>query len=839
MLRLVRFLPLAAAAFFAGTQPSAAQMLTSFEGEQSSSGQSPVFSPMTAPAGSEVQMADSARLMTGAEPYVQGPYESDLPIAETPVAETPIADAVEESSDSNAPVDLQADTIEHDEQTQTVIASGNVMLVQAGRIFRADKILYYLSEDRVIASGHVVLNEENGDIHYSDEVELENEFKDGVVKELRTFLADGSRFTAVDGTRKGGIKTVMNDATYTPCEPCKADPSKPPVWQLRASEVEHDNEAREISYKNARLEAWGVPVLYTPYFSHPDGSIKQKSGFLAPSAGYKSNLGAFVQSDYYWGIAPDKDATIGVMAMTKEAPMLLTEYRHRWDHASMELAGGITHSSRTDRSNNEELDIDEEVRGHITGNGRWDMDEKWRSGFNVNWASDDQYMRQYDFTSEDVLENEIYAERFSGRDYAVGRLMTFQDVRVRENQREQPEVLPEIIAGFMGEPNGIPVVGGRWEAGASLLGLQRGGNGQDMNRFSLNAGWQRRLVSDYGFLTTVDASARGDFYSVSDRDIATTGSGRSGDAFAAQFFPQLHMQTSYPMVSEREKYQLTLEPIAAITAAPNVDVNSRIPNEDSQDVQIDATNLFEPNRFPGLDRAEDRSRVTYGLRTGVYDYEGNHGDIFLGQSYRLSEKDNPFPAGSGLDNQGSSFVGQLTTVLNDRFNLNYSFQLDSERLSSERHEVDFYGRWKRFSLGTRYLYASALEDTDIRESREQLHNSIGYYITPQWRTRLGVTNDFGEDQGIRKAWLGLDFFGQCWSWSLQGNRNYTDDATGESDTEILFSLGLKNLGGFMQSDYRDNWVRSEAPVSKPIKPLAVSEPIRQEPTEHTAFLTQP
>ncbi|MGB4056510.1 MAG: LPS assembly protein LptD, partial [Alphaproteobacteria bacterium] len=543
---------------------------------------------------------------------------------------------------------------------------------------------------------------------------------------------------------------------------------------------------------------------YTPYFSHPDGTVKRKSGFLAPSGGYKSNLGAFVQSNYYWNVAPDRDATFGVMAMTEESPLLLAEYRQRWDKAEMKLNGGITYSGRTDKVGTTTVEQEDEVRGHVKGAALWNMNEKWRSGVNVNWASDDQYMRQYDFSNKDVLENEVYAERFSGRDYATARFLTFQDIRVDENRVEQPEVLPEATASFIGEPGSVPVLGGRWDMGASFLGLRRGGSGQDMNRLSVEGGWQRRLVSSYGFLTTVDGRARGDFYSVSDRDIATAGSGRSGDSFAAQFFPNAQIQTSYPMVSAREKYQATFEPILALTVSPNIDVNTKIPNEDSQDVQIDASNIFEPNRFPGSDRIEDRSRVTYGVRAGAYGYGGSRGDVFLGQSYRLSDKDNPFPEGSGLSGQNSDIVGQVSAAVNGQYALDYRFQLASDTLSSERHEVDGSANWDRLNLGMRYLYASALEDTSIDENREQLQTYAGYYLSKGWRVRAGATNDFGENPGLRRAYGGLDYFGQCWSWSLVGQRNYTDDSSGESDTEILFNIGLKNLGGHVESGMRDS-----------------------------------
>jgi hypothetical protein len=83
------------------------------------------------------------------------------------------------------------------------------------------------------------------------------------------------------------------------------------------------------------------------------------------------------------------------------------------------------------------------------------------------------------------------------------------------------------------------------------------------------AGFRLRVPDDGGC-----GFAR-DFYSVTDRDIAVVGSNRSGDSFAAQFFPQVHMQTSYPMASQYENYQVTLEPIVALTMAPNVDVNTK------------------------------------------------------------------------------------------------------------------------------------------------------------------------------------------------------------------------------------------------------------------------
>ncbi len=735
---------------------------------------------------------------------VSAPVEPAAPVY-TPLLthkNTGSADNVVDQDGEKAPVDIQADQMSRDEKTDIVSASGDVMIVQSGRILRADDVLYKLSEDTVEAEGYVVLNEENGDIHLVDRAVYQNALRDGKVENLRTVLNDGSRFTAESGELKGGVAATMHEASYTPCEPCKDDPDKPPIWGIVASEVLHDQEEHRVSYKHARFEAMGVPIGYAPYFSHPDGTIKQKSGFLAPSVGYKSELGGFAENSYYWAIAPDQDATFGLIAMTEQAPLGLLEYRNRWDDASFEISGGLTYSDRTESRNGEDVHKDDEMRGHVFAEGLWSIDDKWRSGVNVNWASDDQYMRQYDFTNEDVLENEVYLERFSGRDYAAARVIAFQDIRIRETPLDQPNILPEVVASFKGEPGNIPLLKGQWSVDTSALGLRRDSGEQDVQRVSLGAGWDRKMVSDYGLLTALHASVRGDVYHTTDRTEATTGSGRSTSSTDIRGFPQFHMQSSYPMARSFKNVQAKIEPVVAVTFAPNLTREDSIPNEDSNNVQIDASNVFEPNRFPGYDRVEDRSRVTYGLRTGLYGYEGSSGEVFLGQSYRFDKGDNPFPQGSGLDRQDSDIVGQISGKYKSTYDLNYRFQLGSNDVFSQRHEVDASADWNRFRLNSTYLFANALEGTDITESREQLEAHAQFYFTKEWRSRFGATQDLGENPGLRKAYTGLDYLGQCLFLSLTGERNLTRDASGDSSTEVLFRIGLKNLGEFEESSLR-------------------------------------
>ena len=225
----------------------------------------------------------------------------------TPIVGKPPATV---QADKDAPVDFHSDALTYDDVGQSVTAAGHVEISQNGQKLTADQVTYSMAKDAVTAQGNVVLTEPNGDTHYADQLDLQDNLKNGYVKKLHSILADGSRFTASEGFRRGGTHTEMKDATYTPCIPCRQHPEETPLWQIKADKVIHDEVDHSIVYKNATFDFEGVPVAYVPYFTHPDGTITQKSGFLAPTFSLSSRQGFGVEPRYYWAIDPSRDALI-------------------------------------------------------------------------------------------------------------------------------------------------------------------------------------------------------------------------------------------------------------------------------------------------------------------------------------------------------------------------------------------------------------------------------------------------------------------------------------------------------------------------------------------------
>src|SRR5206468_5939353 len=127
------------------------------------------------------------------------------------------------------------------------------------------------------------------------------------------------------------------------------------------------------------------------------------------------------------------------------------------------------------------------------------------------------------------------------------------------------------------------------------------------------------------------------------------------------------------------RVQLVLTP-----ETPNID----IPNEDARSVDLEDSNLFALNRFPGYDRWEDASRVTYGLDWSL---ERNNLSIdsTVGQSYRFNGRNDIFPVGTGLNGGLSDIVGRIRVRYGRLIDVTERFRLDKSNLAVRRSELDF------------------------------------------------------------------------------------------------------------------------------------------------------
>ena len=152
----------------------------------------PVEEPIVAAVPSPPLSAPTSPVTTPPASY-KGAHEirDSQPVLTAAATEAPATIA----GTNEAPVDFEADNLQHDDATRVITATGNVQLIQSGKILRAQKVVYDLVNEKAHAEGNVVLSDSNGDVYFADRVELTGQMREGVASKVQAYLGQGGRFT--------------------------------------------------------------------------------------------------------------------------------------------------------------------------------------------------------------------------------------------------------------------------------------------------------------------------------------------------------------------------------------------------------------------------------------------------------------------------------------------------------------------------------------------------------------------------------------------------------------------------------------------------------------------
>ena len=679
---------------------------------------------------------------------------------------------------------ILADSLSHDQEGGIVSAAGSVELTSGDRTLLADRIEYDARGDRVRAIGNVALLEPGGDVLFADELELRDELRNGFISGIRVLLSDRSRMAASSAMRNDGNRTEMYDAIFTACDSCAGDPN-PPVWQVRAARIIHDHEARRIDYLHARLEFLGIPVAYTPFFSHPDPSVIRQSGFLSAAYGNSTSLGTTIEVPYYYALAPHRDVTLSPIFTSREGIVLAGEYRERTRRGTYQFEGSITHPD--ERGASLVKTGNKATRSHLRGNGEFVIDDTWQWGFAAARASDDTYLRRYGFSSEDTLVTNAFLEGIDDRNYAAVNAWSFQGLAKDDDPGQSPLVLPMIDYTAAGHPGRY---GETVTVDANLLALTRN-EGVDSWRVSSTAEWRLPYTAPMGDVYVLTASLRGDGYIVSGVEDADDPSGPSVDGFVGRILPRVSLDWRFPFVAHGDRARYLVEPVVTTVVAPYGGNSDRIPNEDSLSFEFDDTNLLDATRFPGLDRWEGGPRVSYGVRLGAYGARST-ATAMIGQTARAHD-DETFDERSGLGDSPSDYVGRIALAM-PNIVLNERFRADRRSLSLRRNEVGLTLGPEDLQIAVGYVYLSPELSSEDLGRREELTIAGRARLNKAWSATASSRHDLSDPGGLLLSSVGLVYECDCMNISIDFTRRLTSDRDVPASSSVTLRVRLRHLG---------------------------------------------
>ena len=694
-------------------------------------------------------------------------------------------------------VEFSADQVTYDSDADVVTASGEVRMNREGNYLAADRVVWDRKSGQVHAEGNVVLLTPQGDKIVGETVQLTDTLRDGTVNNLMVVLEGGARLAAARAVRTGDVTTLEN-AIYSPC-PVTTSTGCPkrPSWAITAAKVIDDPASERVRFIGGHLQLFGINLPLLPIFNISRGT-EGATGWLAPDFSISSRKGFEIAEPYHWQIARNRDLTLTPHLYTGVFPALEGKYRQLDKWGAFQVGGFFTYGT-IESIDPKVTSTRKGFRGYFEANGKAQIDPLWSITTSLRAASDKTLTRRYDITNDDRLRNVINAERISPDSYISIAGWAFEGLRAEDRQKQIPIALPAIDAHFRMEG----LLGGTLQIQGNSLAILRI-DGQDTQRAFASAEWDLRRLTPWGQQLTLTAYARGDVYHTDDAGSTEVPIYAGTNGWHTRAIGALAADVKWPFIGPLFGGIQRLVPRVQVVLTPPTS-NIDIPNEDARSIDLEDSNLFALNRFPGYDRWEDASRVTYGVDWSL-DRPNLSVQSTIGQSYRIVDRPGIFPQGTGLTDRWSDIVGRTSLRYGRLIDVTHRFRVDKDNFAVRRNEIDLTVGTTQTYAQVGYLKLNRNVDPTIEDLRdvEELRIAGRVLFNRYWSVfAAGVIDltDAREDPlSVADGWepvrerVGIQYEDDCLEVGLTWKRDYERIGTFRAGNRFGIHLALKGIG---------------------------------------------
>ncbi len=648
-----------------------------------------------------------------------------------------------------------------------LIAEGNVTAYYAGATLSAARVTYDQASDRLTIDGPIFIRTEDGTILTADQASLDPRLQNGLLRSARLVLNEQLQLAANRIDRVEGRYSALSQVAVTSCAICG---TRPPLWEIRARQVIHDEDEGQLYFDNATLRLGGVPVVWLPRLRLPDPTNTRATGFLIPSLRSTDQLGLGIKAPWFVTIGPHRDLTL-TPYLSPRTNTLEARYRQAFLSGDLTLRGAVSRDEIGPGG----------TRAFAFASGRFDLPRDFRLRFGVETVSDPAYLLDYGYSDKDRLASFVSLERVRQNALFEADVTAYSSLR----EEERDAALPPLVASLSYERR-YPLSEGVLTLGAGFDALARtaeeaGPEARDVLRVGLSADWRQDWILPQGLLAGAEARLGLDAYRIGDDP--------DWDETVLNATPAAMVSLRWPLVrAGAGGGSHLIEPMASL--AWGARLGGDVPNEDSTLVEFDEGNLHALSRFPGQDAVETGLRGAIGLSWTWAGAEGHLAGLTLGRVYRETADPGLSPA-SGLAGTRSDWLlaGQLDLANGLSFSGRTLLDDDGD-FGKSAGRIDWSSA--RVDLSAAYVWLPA----DAMEARpdpiSEWTVDAAWRLGERWTLRADGRYDVAADQPAR-AGLGLGWRNECVTVDLSVSRRYTSSTTVEPATDFGLSV---SLGGF-------------------------------------------
>tara|TARA_B100000780_G_C21125043_1_gene456215 strand:+ start:462 stop:2795 length:2334 start_codon:yes stop_codon:yes gene_type:complete len=681
-----------------------------------------------------------------------------------------------EALGSNIIFDNKKKIIYSNYKTQIKDNDGNQILV--------DKFSYSISTNIFFSKGNIEIFDINNNNYKFSEIYIDENSKKIIGSDVKAFLKQESFSLNGDNEPRFFANTMSLDkdvntfdkGIFTYCK--KREKEKCPPWVLKSSKIRHDLASKTIYYDNVVLKVYDFPIFYSPKFSHPDPTVKRRSGLLAPTLTNSSTLGAGFSIPYFWNIADDRDLTLSPKLFLNEKPLMLAEFRQNFKNSFLTVDAGYTKGYK--RKNNKKSDGD---RSHFFSNYSLNLlDEKEKKSnleINVQKTSNDSYFKIYDVDTtlvdkdKNVLENSIDFV-YQNKDFYLGTTPSiFEDMTKNGNSRHE-YLLPLAIEKnlFVSEKYGFLDL-------RSNLEVRNSDTNKQSNILVNDFNWKsNKWLNKFGFENYFEVLTKNVNYDTKKTEVYKNNKANYELNSAVGYFGKLALFKEDLI----NKNFYTLSPKFLLRYAPGH-------MRDLKGSKFSYDNLFNLNKINDIDVIETGLSTSIGFeyKKNKIDNKGDlSGEILsfnIGQVISAQENMD-IPSSTSLDQRFSDIVGKTKYKLNDNLNLNYKFSIDQSYREFNNNEVGADLSFNKAKFNISYL-----QEKNHVGSKELVQSGLDFKLNNSTKLSFSTKRNLLTNSSEFYN-LSYNYINDCLTAGIGYRREFYTDEDVEPVNTLMFTISI-------------------------------------------------
>ncbi len=568
-------------------------------------------------------------------------------------------------------------------------------------------------------------------------------------------------------------RNSFEKSVFTICQNRKNDGCPP--WSIQSKKMLHDKIKKTIYYKNATVKVYDFPIFYFPRLSHPDPSVKRRSGFLIPTLYDSKNLGSGVAIPYFVNLGNDKNLTLTNRFYVTENPLFLGEYHQAFKNSNLLADFGFTEGYKK-TSSSKAAGEKSHFFSKLVKNFNDENNYESTLELNIQEVSNNKYLKLYkidsnlvDYNTEN-LENSINFSQ-EREDQFFGFKASVYETLKSDYEDKYEYILPEFTLDknlFYKE-----------NLGNFELQTNYKVHNYDTNKLT------NFLINDINFESDsfvfdklinnkILANIKNINYESKNVDIYK-------DNPTSEIFGSIGFlsEIGFEKLIDSTKHSLT--PKFLLRYAPGS------MRKESDSSRLTPSNAFSMNRISNMNNYETGVTGTVGFDYEIKNDNINKFDFSIAQI--ISEKENKKMADkSSLNEKLSDLVGSTSINFSDNFNLSYNFSIDQNYNDFNYNEFGAKYNYGPLDINFDYLTENKhVGDQDYFKTELNLRNKDKGLLT--FKTKRNLITNSSEFYN-----LSYEYINDCLRAGLVYRREFYKDSELEPEDSLMFKITLVPFG---------------------------------------------